>query len=262
MAAQSLYARVAARGFPVFDLGGQSGQGTLPDSTQPGNSGPGEPSGTWTAPNVDTGSVATGLAAPAEFISGGLWGLSGAMNPDLTPRTHAAPFADPTLPVGLYYEEADAAHAFTLGGPEERRNVGTVKQFRLEHLTASGGSASDQQPITGPMRALAGYDAVQGYGGGGDGPGGVNGTMPLTVDQRSYPGELYRAFVDAAEVDMVVPEAAQFIPNEPSMFPWRGGLFNSPTSTVRAQDPVTADVPAQGPAVGTGLPAYATSFWG
>ena len=242
---------------------GQTGQGSLPDSTLRGSSGPGEPSGTWTDPNQDPGSVPATMGPPAEFVTGGLWGLSGSLNPDKTPRTHAAPFADPTLPVGEYYLEADAAHAYTRGGPEERRNIPSVATFRLDHVTADGGSGGPLQPLSGQIRSQAGYDAVQGYGGGADGPGGVNATMPLHTEQRLYPGNGYSAdnHVNASEVPFLVPGADQFIAQAPELGPWMGGMYDGPTASVRTQDIITGDTPAQGGPVGQGLPAYATSFW-
>jgi len=259
----SIARRVAARGFPVYDRGGQAGQGALPDSTLAGTSGPGSPDAAWTDPNVDPGSVAATLAPPQDFVSGGLWGLSGGMNPDRTPRTHAAPFADPTLPIGDYYAEADAAHAFDQGGPDERNNVPSVAAFRFGRIRADGGDSSNLQPLTGQIRVNAGYDGVQGYGGGGDGPRGTNAHMPLTTDQQYYPGNLYAhdGYVNAAEVFREDAEAAQFIASAPELGPWLGGGFDVPTSAVQAQDTVTADQPAQGPAVSQGYPAYAASFW-
>jgi len=263
-----LYARTAARGFPAWDASGQSGQGALPDSTRAGTSLPGEPSGTWTDPNADPGSVPAQMGPPQEFVAGGLWGLSGEMNPDRTPRGHAAPLADPTLPVGEYFAEADATHAFDLGGPAERNPsygtgaVGAITGMRLDHVTAEGGSGSNLQPLTGQIRANAGFDGFQGYGGGGDGPGGVNASMPLATDQRMYPGTLYDAYVSAAEVPFLTAETAQFIASAPEFGPWRGGLYDGPTASVRTQEIIATDIPAQGPPVSSALPAYATSFWG
>lgn len=261
----NLYARASARGFPVYDLGAQSGQGALPDSTQPGSSQAGLPDAAWTDPNLDPGSVPAVLAAPEEFISGGLWGLSGSVNPDRTPRTHAAPFADPTLPIGEYYAEADAAHGADFGGPAERNNVPSFRRFSFDRVTADDGSNSALQPLQGQIRLMGGYDGVQGYGGGGDGPRGTNSDMPLTTDQQFYPGTLYDAFVSASEVTSEDVAALQFIPAAPELGPWLGGGFEAPTSTVLAQDAVTADTPALGqpvPQPAQGAPAYATSFWG
>lgn len=264
--AQSLYARTAARGFPAFNASGQTGTGALPDSTRRGTSQAGEPSGSWTDPNVDPGSVVTGVGPPDDYIdSGMLWGLPGGANPDDTPRTHAAPFADPTAPIGTYFAEADAAHGNMFNGMEVRNDVGLQPQYALDHVTGVNGSGSNQQPLTGQIRALGGYDAVQGYGGGADGPGGVNASMPLLADDRNYPGSLYDApgFISAHEVPFLSAEVSQFIVSEPAYPVFTGGGFEGPTYNVAAQDVVTADTPAQGPpvAVAASAPAYANSFW-
>lgn len=275
MAPRTLQQRVSGRGFPVFDRGGQTGTGALPDSTLTGTSGPGSPDAAWTNPNLDPGSVPATLPPAPEFISGGLWGLSGGMRPDRQPKsspgiwapegnTHAAPFADPGLPPGEYAIEADAAHAADFGGPDERNNIPSEAAFRFERTRADGGANSNLQPLSGQIRAQAGFDGVQGYGGGGDGVRGTNAHMPLTTDQQSFPGNGYGAdgYVNAAEVFRQDVEAVQFIPSAPEFGPWLGGGFDVPTASVQAQAVVTADQPAQGPAVGQGWPASASSFWG
>jgi hypothetical protein len=258
-----LYQRLAARGFPFYDLGGQAGQGALPDSTRPGTSEPGQPDGTWTDPNIDPGSVGAGLAAPEQFISGGLWGLSGAANPDRTPRTHAAPFADPTLPVGEYYAEADAAHGFDAGAADRRSRPPSNPSFRFRRTRTTGGANSNLQPLDGQIRVNAGYDGVQGYGGGGDGPRGTNQYMPLATDQQAFPGNVIVRFDDAGDVLRSDAEAGQFIPAAPEFGPWLGGGFDGPTAQVLAQQVTTGDVPAQGAPLPAqpSLPAYANSFW-
>jgi hypothetical protein len=259
--AQSLYARAAARGYPVYDIGGQTGQGALPDSTAPPQV-VGQQRGTWSDPNADPGYVPEGLAPPQGFEDDSFWGglsLPASANPDNTPRGHGAPMADPTLPVGDYYAEADATHAATFTGPAVRRDVGTVTAMRTSRDLAEGNGASNQQPLTGPIRGQAGLDAVQGYGGGGPGPGGTN--LPeLTVEQRDYAGETYKTFVSAAEVPFISVSADQFIPADQALGPWPGGGFDVPTFNVAAQETIGADVPAQGaPLAAAGASA---GFWG
>lgn len=260
---QNLYQRAAGRGFPVFDRSGQSGVGHLPDSTRPGTSVPGEAGLPWRDPNVDQASVGAELAAPQEFIAGGLWGLSGSPNPDHTPRTRAAPFADPTLPVGQYYSEADAAHGADFGAYEDRLFLNTKTHRPLDLVYEAGSGPSNLEPLTGQIRANAGLDGVQGYGGQGKGPRGTNESMPITVEQRNYPGQFYSAdqFVSAREVPFIVPVADQFIAKAPEFGPWLGGFYDVPTAQTRAQDITSGDTPAQGGTLSDGPPAYAMSFW-
>jgi hypothetical protein len=251
--AQTLQARVAQRGYPVFDTSGQSGQGTLPDSTLSAGIPPGSPTSTWTDPNVDPASVAAQLPPPADYVQGSvLWGLPGAANPSDTPLTHAAPMADPTLPLGEYYAETDATHAGEFNGWDLRQHAGTLLSFGQSEDLAPGSPAGPLQPLTGQIRTMGRFDGVQGYGGGGDGPGGTNQYMPLTVQDTSYPGpEGQVTFVSAAEVPFLVADPFQFIAAEPSLPPFTG-VYDAPRTSVLAQDVISADTPAQGPPVGAG----------
>jgi len=251
--AQTLQARVAARGFPVFDASGQSGQGALPDSTLPSGIPPGSPTSTWTDPNVDPGSVGATLPPPEEYVLGQLgWGLPGGRNPDDTPDTHAAPMADSTLPVGEYYAEADATHSDEFNGWQIRHHPGTLKKFAHSVQIDPGSPAGPLQPLTGQIRSMGRFDGVQGYGGGADGPGGTNATMPLTVNDIAFGGQTYHnTFLNAAEVPFLVPDADQFIASAPEL-PAFTGVYNAPNASVLAQDVTVADSPAQGPAVSSG----------
>jgi len=262
---QPVAARAALRGFPVFDFAGQTGQGHLPDSTAPppvaGLPSAGVP---WPAPNTDPGSVPAVLPPPEEYVLGlSLWGLPAAANPDDTPRTHAAPLADPVL---LDAGEGTDLHAPVFAGVAERHHPGTRLAWRQGRVEGQGSSADTLQPLTGQIRSMGGYDAVQGYGGGGPGPGGVNEPQGPTTDQMTFGGETYHnVMVSAAEVPFLTAGGDQFIatPAGAPEFPPYMASFDGPTASVRAQDVVGADVPDQGPPPGAApVPAYTTSFWG
>ena len=216
--ARSVTARAAARGFPVFGGSGVTGQGALPDSTLPSGTPPGSPTAQWSDPNTDPASVGATLTPPEEFVDGGsLWGLGAALNPDDTPGGHAAPMADPTLPRWEYYAEADATHADEFSGHRLRRHPGTLETFGQREDLAAGSPPGPLQPLAGQIRSMGRLDAVQGYGGGADGPGGVNAHMPLTVQDTEYPGpEGNRVFVSAAEKPFLTSDAVQFIATAPS----------------------------------------------
>ena len=253
-------ARAARRGFPVFDFAGQTGQGRLPDSTAPPAKA-GLPAAPWTDPNTDLGSVPAVLPPPEEYVLGlSLWGLPAAANPDDTPRTHTAPLADPAL---LAAGEGTDLHAGLFTGAAERHHPGANLAMRQGRAGGHGSSADTLQPLTGQIRSQAGYDAVQGYGGGGPGPGGVNEPQGPATDQMIFGGETYHnVMVSAAEVPFLVAGTDQFIAAAPE-FPPYAASFDGPTASVRAQDVVGADVPDQGPPAGQSpVPAYATSFWG
>lgn len=255
--AQPIAARAAQRGFPVFNFAGQTGQGALPDSTAPPQV-VGLPTAPWTDPNNDPASVPAALPAPQGYVlSQPLWGLPAAGNPDNTPRTHAAPFADPAqLAVG----DDNGTHAPVFNGPAVRQPV-TSPTMLQGRVGGQGSSADTLQPLTGQIRSMGGYDAVQGYGGGGPGPGGVNTPQGPATDQQTFGGYTYHdLMVSAAEVPFLVPEATQFIVTAPE-FPPYAPSFDAPTTTVQAQNVVTADTPATGPPLAPAVPAYYASFW-
>lgn len=247
--AQTLQQRVASRGYPVYDVAGQTGQGSLPDSTLPSGQAPGSPTATWANPNNDPASVPAALPVPESYMLGTvMWGLPGAANPDNTPYTHAAPFADPTLPIPDYNAELEAVHAPEFNGVYLRDHPPGLTRFPFGQQLTAGGGGTNQQPLPPSMKQLGGLDAVQGYGGGGDGPGGINATMPLLTLDREFPGQTYTTFLSAAEVPLETTDAVQFIASEPSLPAWQP-TYTAPTTSVLAQDVVAADTPAQGPAL-------------
>jgi hypothetical protein len=246
----------------VFNAAGQTGEGTLPDSTLPSGIAPGSPTSTWADPNVDPASVGAVLVPPEEYVQGAsLWGLSGAMNPDDTPRTHAAPFADSTLPLPEYYLEADAAHAQNFDGVQERHRPGTLLAFGQAEDIAPGSPDGPLQRLTGQVRSMGRFDGVQGYGGGAGGVNGTNEHMPLTVNDISYPGpEGGRVFLNAAEKPFLTSDAVQFIASAPELPPFTG-VYDAPRTSVLAQDVITADSPAQGPSVAAATSGLQPLMW-
>lgn len=258
---RSLQARVAGRGYPVFDASGQSGVGRLPDSTLPTGLQAGSSDPAWQDPNIDPGWLPATLPAPDPFITGGMFGLPGGWKVDDTPRTHAAPMADLTLPDNEGAIEADAAHEALFNGPAVRRDVGTQASLRFgQQLLEGNGQTLLAGGLPGQLRGNAPFDGVQGYGGGGRGPGGTN--LPeLTTLDRQFGGETYHnTFVSAAEVPRYDVAAIQFVPSELAQAPWLGGNYDVPTASNAPQQVIPADVPAQGTPWAT--PASASSFWG
>jgi hypothetical protein len=146
------------------------------------------------------------------------------------------------------------SHAIGFQGVIEQDHVGPVE-----------GNDPDkrQEKVTGSLRGNAGFDSIQGYGGGGKGPGGTN--LPqLTEDHRDYPGTFYShdAFTSAAEVPHLDAEAAQFIQNQPGQAAWTGAMWSHPLTTTHAQDVIAADVPLQGQPVPVNTGVLLTPMWG
>lgn len=313
----NLYQRTASRGFPVFDLSGQTGTGALKDKTRlPERAGLAAPGQVY--PVNDPANTPAVLDAPGEFIFGGsLWGLSAGVNADTTPhgveyttRTpgsigptgstpeavlhdpnddpypqgpyHDAPLIDPgmatnteaTLREGVTggqifdaYIEADTVRDPKIDSSEEvllsnypnwgSEAGGFQGVIRRDWVQpAEGNEQTPQEKMTGSNRALnSGFDAVQGYGGGGKGPGGTNLPEFTSEDLRHFPGAFYAhdAFTSAAEVPHLDAEAAQFIQNQPGQAPWTGDMWAAPLTKTRAQDITPADVPLQGQPVPSGM---------
>ena len=305
--AQTLYARTAARGFPVFDIAGQTGAGHLQDKTRlpevAGLPQPGQP-----YPVNDPANTPARLAPPEPYITGPfLWGLPASPALDTTPHgveywAHQIgdygpgvqgvdgipkPAGDDITPVGPYHDaplidpglatfdpiedkkssqaeaflQADATRASGIDNSEEILYpnypdvdyVGFQGVMKQDHTGpyVSTDPAPVQEKMAGANRTLGGLDSVQGYGGGGRGPGGIN-PESVTYDQRNYPGSFYAhdAFTNVGEVPHIDAETAQFIQNQPGQAPWTGDMWSFPLVQTHAQDITPADVPLQGPQVG------------
>ena len=307
--AQTLYARTASRGFPVFDdTGMQTGVGHLQDVTKlPEHAG--LPQAGQPYPVNDPANTPAQLAPPEPYILGpSLWGLPGSPTLDTTPHgveyesrqtTDYGPgnmgvdgiaqhVADDPYPIGPYHDaplidpglatfdpvqghessqamahlEADATRDPGIDNSEEILYPNypdwgsTYGGFRgimkQDHVgpAVSVDPAPVPEKMTGANRTLGGLDSVQGYGGGGRGPGGIN-PESVTYDQRNYPGTFYAhdAFTSVGEVPHVDAETAQFIQNQPGQAPWTGDMWSHPLIQTHAQDITPADMPLQGPAV-------------
>lgn len=172
----------AARPYSADVVAGQTGTGSLSSR------------GTPLAPqklgvqaknrNITPGFQQEPYPAPYDAFDDGFdYILPGTLtNPDQTPRTHATPFAGH---VGNYMDgDAMSAlnanvmeiHSEDFGALKQRthssRNTSAYDPATVTRNTGIG--ESNLQPLTGQVRRNAGYDAVQGYGGRGSGPGGIN----------------------------------------------------------------------------------------
>jgi len=282
--ARSVYDRTAQRGFPVFDASGtQTGAGHLQDVTRlPDRAGvavPGQP-----YPHNDPANTPAQLAPPQEFILGlQLWGLPASPRLDSTPhgieydtRTPgdigpggvSAVVKDPSLdpyPQGPYHDAPLMNPGQPVNGRIRSHSIGFQGRISQDHVgpVEGNGESAQEADAKGSLRGNSGFDAVQGYGGGGKGAGGTN--LPqLTTETRNYPGTFYAhdAFTSAAEVPHLDAEASQFIQSQPGMAPWTGGMFSFPLAGTHAQDIIPADVPLQGPPVAASSGGLLPPAWG
>jgi hypothetical protein len=179
-------------------------------------------------------------------------------------RTHAAPWPG----WAGSYHDVDAIAALQ----EESRSIhGTAFGNRMLSEFAPGESpggivlpmspsgtedygSSNQAPLTGAQRVLGGRDSVQGYGGGGSGPGGVNsnGFSAVKADRLNISGNVVNAYLDPAERPFFVPQAGgTYIPTdavsgpEPfaSFLAADGVVYNDPSPYQPSPEPATLSAP-------------------
>lgn len=232
-----------------------------------------------------------------------LWGLPAGTRPDALPRTqtadaepagpetpvaghlmfgqyqggvtipgHAAPL--PNLPMSspydheqesLYFEEENEVHGVNFGGHAQRNDIPYLTQIPgWSHLPVNEGGSTGLQPLTGPIRAQAGLDAVQGYGGGGPGPGGINDAHQYGYwqDQAEYPLDIAPVIVSAGEVPFVTELPQMFTATDPTTtgVPADYG-YTAPLVNMVPQAPYEPPPVASGSPLPDGQPAYTASFW-
>lgn len=213
-----LYDRVAARGFPVTvttsemtGAGALASQGTAlapQDLTQS------DPGKYVTLPGY---AAAGALPPPDVLILDGAFGLPGGTSGDETPFTHAAPWPGwagsyaPSQDLYDLHAESVLIHAQDFGSLAGRMNSpASTAEPALDVNTFASPGENELQPVSGQLQAMGGYDATQGYGGGGDGPGGTNANGFADV-RRTYiraTDPQPNGYVDPAERPFTVPQAS------------------------------------------------------
>lgn len=270
-----LYGRVQARGFPVPAAYSDSAdavaaaaldsQGGTADPAH-GDRRPGA------SPSTLTGFQLEGPGHVADFgIRGDIQGPGNAIDPDQTPgygpgtfRTHAGP-----VPgwAGSYQDHAALAelhdnsreiHAANFGGRLLQdflpgQSPGDVV-LPMDPSRAEDYGDSNQAPLTGAQRVLGGRDAVQGYGGGGSGPGGVDGYgyAAVKATRLGVTGNVVNAYLDPAERPFLVAQAGgNYIPTDAvsGPEPWAslmaadGVVYNDPSAYTAPAEPATLETP-------------------
>lgn len=310
--ARSLYARVASRGFPAVDFGGQTGQGasqswgggvlTWQDhgpsgagtrgydlaagqssrqfpAAQPGDAGLewvndapmwGLPAGTRPAelPHAQTADAPP--AGPRTPVAGHL--MFGQYQGGVEGPSHAAPF--PNLPMGspwnheqdvLYFEEENEVHGVNFGGHAARNDIPFLPDMPgWSHEPENEGGSTNLQPLSGPIRAQAGLDAVQGYGGGGPGPGGTNADKQYGYwrDESRQAVDIRPVMVNAAEIPFRTELPQMFTATDQTTTgPPVDYGYAAPTVNMIPQAPYEPPPVASGGPLPAGQPAWAGSFW-
>lgn len=272
--AASLYSRVLARGFPPPPAYSDSPEvvGASALASQGGPADPAHGENVWgPSPSTLTGFSLEGPGAVSVTVLGDLPGPGSPSDPNQSPgygpgtfRSHAAPWPQPVL--GQHDLEATAAraqesmdiHAVNFGGLLLQdfmpgQSPGDVILPMNPSGTEDYGD-SNQAPLSGAQRVLGGRDSVQGYGGGGDGPGGVNayGYSSVRADHLNISGNVVNAYLDPAERPFFVPQAAgTYIPTdavtgpEPfaSFFAADGVSYHDPSPYQPVPEPATLQAP-------------------
>jgi len=248
--ANGLYARVASRGFPTSVDVGTTGEGALYNSGNPDlmhqqqTAVPG-----FTPAQTMKGFAPEPLPPVSVYISDDDYGLVGdRADPDQTPgygpgafRTHNAPMAGPNLNAPTPWATPQQLGEIA-GSLEEVRGIHSQRFARSRGYVQSAevtvqvgqqtageiGETLSDNGSGGQMRGMAGIDSVQGFGGGGSGPGGINGRYP---NEKHYlttaEGSVLNATVDPSERPLTVPQLGQTFKLTGPDFgpgPWQSGF--------------------------------------
>ena len=273
--ATGLAGRVAARGFPPPGYAADSAEEVAAAAlaAQGGTADPAHGQVTWgPSPSTLTGFA---LEGPGEIggyeVLGDIPGPGTLTDPDQTPgygpgtfRTHAGP-----VPgwAGSYHDHEALSTLHQNSREIHGVNFGAPLLQDFTPLQSPGGTvlpmdpsgtedygASNQAPLSGAQRVLGGKDAVQGYGGGGSGPGGVDGYGygSVKADHPNISGNVINAYLDPAERPFIVPQAAgSYIPTDAVTGPGpfasyldaAGNAYDDPSAYTPAPEPATLKAP-------------------
>lgn len=181
--------------------------------------------------------------------------LPGSMNPDQTPRTHAIPFAG----WAPSYESPELAelnenimeiHSQDFGALNPRVHSAkfAIAESPIDIWYDTSAGEVNLQPLSGQVRQAAGYDAVQGYGGGGSGPGGINPDSPGHGKRTTFTEPQPTYSLDPAERPFRIPQGgvnAVFTDEVqgPGTYQWSYGDAAATHREPTAYEPVSAPAP-------------------
>lgn len=280
--ASGLGARVAARGFPVPGYTADSAEAVAAAAlaAQGGTADPAHGNVAWgPSPSTLTGFALEGPGPVGTEVLGDVPGPGTLLDPDQTPgygpgafRSHAAPVPGwaggygPSAELDVLHSNSREIHGVNFGAPLlQDFGPGQSPGGDVLPMDPSGTESygdSNQAPLSGPARVLGGLDAVQGYGGGGSGPGGVDGYgyAAVKANRLGVTGNVVNAYLDPAERPFTVPQASgTYIPTDAVAGPEPFGSYLSADGNVYS-DP-TAYQPPPEPATLT-TPLTAATAWG
>ncbi|HWG26103.1 hypothetical protein [Actinospica sp.] len=272
--ASGLAARTAARGFPAPGYASDSAEAVAAAAlaSQGGWADPAHGEISYgPSPSTLHGFALEGPGDVTLDIAGDRPGPGEMHDPDQTPgygpgtyRTHAAPvpgWAGSYHDFGALdelHQNSRSIHSVNFGGSllqdygPGQSPGGT--ELPMDPSGTEDYGYSNQPPLTGAQRVLGGKDAVQGYGGGGSGPGGVNGDGygSVRANHKNVSGNVVNAYLDPAERPFIVPQAAgTFVPTdavtgpEPfsSFIAADGNAYSDPSAYAAPPDPATLSQP-------------------
>ena len=264
--AQGLYSRVNSRGYPSSVYAGMTGAGALESQGGPYDPAHGDTTDVAQYGNqVLTGYDPEGPADPAVPILEGMWGLAGdTAGVAHSPGGHAAPVADwvgqyDGHEIAAYGEQAMEIHSVDFGTlPNHTQVIDVASTPMTDWSTTDTGETAAQQ-LAGQIRYMGGFDAVQGYGGGGSGPGGINPDAAARNRTPILNEPQPMVYLDPAERPALWPQAAgNFTPSDAVQGPgpWASGWD---AGSVPYDDPSAYEPPPDPDTLGTPLAAASVS---
>lgn len=272
----SLYGRVAARGYPIPAVQSDTPEAVAQAAleNQGGTTHPRHGVIDWGPPVPSTlqGFQPEGPGPVQVEVLGHIPGPGSPSDPNQSPgygpgtyRSHAAPWPQPVLSAhdpddkARRAQESLAIHRVDFGSYKLSQFYGNASGNGPDYLEMNPSGtedygASNQAPLDGAQRVLGGRDSVQGYGGGGSGPGGVNGHGfgAVRAVHQNVTGNVVNAYLDPAERPYSYPQAGgTYIPTDAVQGPepWAGfnaadGVpYNAPSPYQPTPEPDTLQQP-------------------
>jgi len=222
-----LYDRVQSRGFPSSVADGLTGAGALESQ-----GGPMPPQDLTGQDPIWYSTLPGYLPEPAAGVNvpmlEGTWGISGAgWLPDQTPRTHAAPgpgwagsYDDPELLT--VHENSAAIHSVDFGALASRtQSPRSINEPDVDQWSSNSAGEVPLDPVSGQLRAMGGYDRVQGYD--------LSNEYGFDAGHRertTLSAPVVNAYLDPAERPFIVPQASgSFTPTDAIWGPDPDGTF-------------------------------------